>query len=111
METSEVIETLSLFGIPAGGADGVRRILARLVAAESLSLGELQTARDIVRRKGGAGDAAYLFLAAMFLSLRGGNTFLRPKKGPALLQAGGYLEEPADGGGSDETYCAEVRQT
>ena len=110
METSEVIGILSLFGIPASGSDGIRRILARLVAAESLSLGELQTARDIVRRKDGVGDAAYLFLAAMFLSLRGGNTFLRPKKGPALLQAGGYLEESADGVGSGEKFCVEVRQ-
>jgi len=110
MRTEDVIECLSLFGIPHGDSCGVRRILARLVAAGSLSLGELQTARDIVERSKSPKEAAYLFLAAMFASQRGGNAFLRPEKGVALLQAGGYLEESAEEGApSNEEHCADVR--
>ena len=77
MEIAEAVRCLSLFGIPGENTpDGVREILARLVAAGSLSLGELQTARDIVKRKNCTDGLAYLFLSAMFLSQRGGNTFL-----------------------------------
>ena len=92
MDSPVIIHRLNLFGIPDGKMAGdvarVRKILARLVEAESLSLAELQTARDIAKMSGDVRAEAYLFLAAMFLSLHGGNTFLRPEKGPALLEAG-----------------------
>lgn len=75
--TEDANRKLGLFGIPGGETreDGtVRGILARLLAAGAVSLGELQTARDIVGRKPGTDPHAYLFLAAMFASLRDGNT-------------------------------------
>ena len=114
MEIVEVARRLSLFGIPQQKDEkAVRDILARLVVAGSLSLGELQTARDIVRRacagRGGCvKDTVYLFLAAMFISQKGGNAFLRPEMGVSLLQTGGYLEEAMDGTVSNETYCKGV---
>ena len=46
-------DTLKLFGIPSGDAgagEDVRKILARLLAARSLRLAQLQTARDIFER-------------------------------------------------------------
>ena len=110
MDTTEKVRRLSLFGIPQGDSREVREMLARLVAAESLSLGELQLARDIVKRVRCEDDAAYLFLAAMCISERGGNAFLRPGKGAELLERAGYLEEYAkDGMASNEEYRATVR--
>ena len=112
MEIKEIARRLSLFGIPRGDSDAVREILARLVAAESISLGELQTARDIVGRSAGCeNDAAYIFLAAMFLSQRKGNAFLRAKTGATLLQKGGYIEDAVDGIASNDEYAAMVRTT
>ena len=113
MELSVNIHRLDLFGIPDDGIAGdvvrVRKMLARLVEAESLSLAELQTARDIAKMSGGARAEAYLFLAAMFVSLHGGNTFLRPEKGTALLEAGGYIEPPEVGEYANADYCADVQ--
>ena len=109
MEVTEIVRRLSLFGIPRGESRNVREFLARLVAAGSLSLGELQTARDIVARAGCVDDAVYLFLAAMFISQREGNAFLRPEKGAALLQKGGYLEEPAEGTVPNEVFLKTVQ--
>ena len=83
MEAERAERRLELFGIPGGAmrfAPEVRRTLARLVSAGELSLGELQTARDIVRRCR-CGDAwAYLFLAGMFASLRSGNAAFNPAR-------------------------------
>ena len=109
MEVTEIVRRLSLFGIPRGESRNVREFLARLVAAGSLSLGELQTARDIVARAGCVDDAVYLFLAAMFISQREGNAFLRPEKGAALFQKGGYLEEPAEGTVPNEVFLKTVQ--
>ena len=109
MEITEIVRRLSLFGIPRGGTRKVREILARLVAAESISLGELQIARDVVERAGRANDAVYLFLAAMFISRRGGNAFLRPEKGATLLQNGGYLEAAVAGAASNDEYFKAVQ--
>lgn len=111
MEIMEVKRFLSLLGIPQkANADDMHDILARLVAAGSLSFGELQTARDIVNRTKCANNAAYLFLAAMFISQKGGNAFLRPEKGVSLLLAGGHLEETMEGAISDEKYAEKVNQ-
>jgi len=76
MTKEEANRLLRRFEIPGGGEDAekIRDILARLLALRAISLGELQTARDIVGRKEGAGPHAYLFLAAMFVSLREGST-------------------------------------
>ena len=97
MSFSENIHRLHLFGIPpensSDNAGRVRNVLARLVEAESLSLSDLQTARDIVRRFPDAPAETYLFLAAMFLSVADGNTFLRPEKGWKVLMRGGHLDE------------------
>ena len=100
MERDVNIHRLALFGIPPedarGDVKGVRRMLARLIAAESLSLVEMQTARDMAKLLCDVPAEAYLFLAAMFLSQRGGNTFLRPEKGIALLVTGGHMEKSDD---------------
>ena len=113
MDPSVNIHRLNLFGIPDGKMAGdvvrVRKILARLVEAEALSLAELQTARDIAKMSGDVRAEAYLFLAAMFLSLHGGNTFLRPEKGSALLEAGGYLDSSEEGEYANADYCADVQ--
>ena len=68
-------DTLKLFGIPSGDAgagEDVRKILARLLAARSLRLAQLQTARDIFERAKEQGKEQdvhlYLFLAAMLSS-------------------------------------------
>lgn len=82
MEFEAAMRKLRLFGIPGGGgaaADDVRVTLARLLVSRAVSPGELQTARDIVKRaekgmEGTVPDAAYVFLAAMFVSLHDGNT-------------------------------------
>ena len=81
MTTDEAKRTLELFGIPGGTteADGtVRGILARLLAFRAVSIGELQVARDVVERTKAADPHAFLFLAAMFVSLRDGNTAFNP---------------------------------
>ena len=115
MELAVNIHRLSLFGIPDGNMAGdvglVRKILARLLETDSISLAELQTARDIVKKLDDVRAEAYLFLAAMFLSLHGGNTFLRPEKGVALLDAGGYLDPPGDGEYSNAGYHVDVQET
>ena len=110
MEIKEIVRRLSLFGIPRGDSRVVREILARLVAADSISFGELQTARDIVGRSAGCeNDAVYLFLAAMFISQRGGNAFLRAEKGATLLLQGGYVEDAQDGNVPNDEYAAMVQ--
>ena len=106
MDVKKAAELLALFGIKAAG--GTREILARLVSAQSLSLGELQTARDIVSRRAGACDdgAAYLFLAAMFISRRGGNAFLRTENGASLVAEGCVMAD-AGGEGNEKPFSAE----
>lgn len=77
MERGEAERRLAIFGIPGGAtaeAAAVRGLLAHLLASGAVALGELQTARDIMRRKERVPPAAALFLAAMFVSLRDGNT-------------------------------------
>lgn len=77
MEIEEAKRKLKAFEIPGGEGEtalNVRDILAWLLASKAVSLGELQMARDIVRRKQNVPSAAYLFLAAMFVSLHNGNT-------------------------------------
>ena len=76
MEVNEAEERLKLFEIPRGDDDAakeVRSVLAWLLASRALSLGELQTARDIVGRSPKASASTYLFLAGMFASLHQGN--------------------------------------
>jgi exodeoxyribonuclease V alpha subunit len=110
MEMTETGHRLALFGIPPGASRDVRGILARLLVADSLSFGELQTARDIVGRCAEAvDDAVYVFLAAMFISQRAGNACLRAEKGVDLLVRGGHLENGDDEGVSNDDYAARVR--
>lgn len=94
MTNEEANRRLGLFGIPDGddeAARTVRDILARLLTFRAVSLGELQTARDIVDRKPGTDPHAYLFLAAMFASLREGNTAFNLARKDN--ERGGLLEE------------------
>ena len=94
MTHEEAKRKLELFEIPGGSGDAVekiRGILARLLAFRAVSLGELQTARDIVGRKEGTAPHAYLFLAAMFVSLRDGNTAFNPNR--KENQHGGLLAD------------------
>ena len=102
----EIVRRLTLFGIPSHDVAGIRSMLARLVFARSLSLGELQIARDIVQRTPLGEDEpfAYLLIAALFLSEHGGNTFLRPEKGVELLTMGGYLEADETAETSNAAY-------
>ena len=108
MSIEETAHRLRLFGIPdveaSGNVDAVRKVLARLVEEESLSLFDLQTARDIVRRAADVPAEAYLFLAAMFLSVRDGNILLRSAKGPNLLKKGGHLDEDGEGGDTNAQF-------
>ncbi len=93
MTTDEATRKLELFGIPNGGdeAEKVRGLLAQLLAYRAVSLGELQTARDVVERRPAAGPHAYIFLAAMFASLRDGNTVFNPGREENL--GGGLLAD------------------
>ena len=74
------VSLLKAFGIPKGWDDNaaqdvknVGNILARLIAARSLRLAQLQTARDIYERAGMDEPRLYLFLAALFISAGQGN--------------------------------------
>ena len=94
-------ETLKLFGIPSGDASAVeevRKILARLLAARSLRLAQLQTARDIFERAKEQEKEQevrlYLFLAAMFLSEGQGNAYMKKDAVSRLLIEGGYIDDP-----------------
>ena len=94
-------DTLKLFGIPSGDAgagEDVRKILARLLAARSLRLAQLQTARDIFERAKEQGKEQdvhlYLFLAAMFLSEGQGNAYMKKDAVSRLLIEGGYIDDP-----------------
>ena len=101
---------LKAFGIPAGEGEAaeqagegkvtekVRHVLSRLLAARSLRLAQLQTARDIYERAGGEDPRLYLFLAAMFLSEGQGNAYMRVEKVKSLLEEGGYLDDPEKAG-------------
>lgn len=92
MDYEKSIQRLSLFGIPED-TNGVREILGRLVQTEAISLGEIQTIRDLCAPVTDENLLSALFAAVMFLSLHGGNTFLAPSKGENLLKAGIYLEQ------------------
>ena len=91
---------MDLFGIPAEGdeAKDVRNILARILAGGSLSLSDMQSARDVAEHLHAQTTGVYLFLAAMQLSLKAGNTFLRIDRGPDLLKAAVRVEDDDDGG-------------
>ena len=88
-----------LFGIPAkgDGEEEVRNILARILAGGSLSLSDMQSARDVAEHLHAQTPGVYLFLAAMQLSLKAGNTFLRIDRGPDLLKAAVRVEDDDDG--------------
>ena len=91
---------MDLFGIPAEGdeAKDVRNIFARILAGGSLSLSDMQSARDVAEHLHAQTPGVYLFLAAMQLSLKAGNTFLRIDRGPDLLKAAVRMEDDDDGG-------------
>ena len=109
MEMKEAKRRVALFKIADGSdSDAVSDILARLLVAGSLSMGELQTSRDIMQRKACENPFACLFLAVMFLSQRNGNAFLRTTKGVELLKTGGYLEEDKQGVTSNDEYARTV---
>ena len=110
MTNYEAERRLCLFGIPARSAEPekVREILARILAEGSLSLSDLQTARDVVEHDGLKTPESYLFLAAMELALRAGNTYLRFDRGPELLKQAGCADgqiEPAFGAAVDECWA------
>ena len=98
MTIEEAVRRLHLFGIPAGGdgANEVRDILARILARGALSLSDMQSARDVVEHLRVQDPGACLFLAAMCLSLKDGNTFLRIGKGADLLKKAGHMEDGHD---------------
>ena len=94
------ISLLKAFGIPKvwgekpeDVVEGVGNILARLLAARSLRLAHLQTARDIYERAGVDDPRLYLFLAALFISAGQGNAYMEVNKMGGLLVNGGYLDE------------------
>ena len=98
MTIEEAVRRLHLFGIPAGGdgANDVRNILARILAGGALSRSDMQSARDVVEHLQTKDPGVYLFLAAMCLSLKDGNTFLRIGKGANLLKKAGRMEDGHD---------------
>ena len=91
---------MDLFGIPlkGDGAEDVRNILARILAGGGLSFSDMQSARDVAEHLHAQTPGVYLFLAAMQLSLKAGNTFLRIDRGPDLLKAAVRMEDDDDGG-------------
>ncbi len=90
------MDLLERFNIPSSSsaqATTVRSVLSALITARVLTLGELQTARDIIARRPAASASdiesyAYLFIAALFFAEHLGNTFLRVHNDevPTLLQ-------------------------
>lgn len=101
MTIEESERRLRLFGIPGKGEgeDDIRKVLARILARGSLAFSDLQTARDVMEHLKAADPGLYLFLAAMQLSLKDGNTFLRLEKGSGLLKAAVHRED-----GQDDEY-------
>ncbi|MBQ6140572.1 MAG: exodeoxyribonuclease V subunit alpha [Kiritimatiellae bacterium] len=99
MTIQEAGRRLHLFGIAAegGGAGDVCNILVRILAGGSLSLSDMQSARDVAEHLHAQTPGVYLFLAAMQLSLKAGNTFLRIDRGPGLLKAAVRMENDDDG--------------
>lgn len=95
MTIQEADRRLRLFGILAkgDGADEVRAMLARILAGGSLSLSDMQLARDVAEHLHAHTPGVYLFLAVMQLSLKAGNTFLRIDRGPNLLKAAVRMED------------------
>ena len=113
MTIQEAERRLGLFGIPAAmpdirdcgragrstlpadgdGADKVLNILARILARGALSLSDMQSARDVAEHLQAKDPGVYLFLAAMQLSLKEGNTFLRGGRGADLLKKAGRMED------------------
>lgn len=90
---------MHLFGIPVKG-DGAKEvwdILARILAGGSLALSDMQSARDVAEHLHAQTPGVYLFLAAMQLSLKAGNTFLRIDRGSDLLKAAVRMENDDDG--------------
>ena len=103
-------DTLKLFGIPSGDAgavEDVRKILARLLAARTLRLAQLQTARDIYERASAEDPRLYLFLAAMFLSEGQGNAYMKKDAVSDLLVTGGYIDDPKKAGVEENAAYAE----
>ena len=98
MTFEEAERRLRLFGIPGKGegADDIRKVLSRILAGGSLALSDLQIARDVTERLHLKNPCLYLFLAAMQLSLKDGNTFFRLEKGPGLLKAAVHREDGRD---------------
>nr|MCR5839426.1 AAA family ATPase [Kiritimatiellia bacterium] len=126
MTIEESNRRLCLFGIPPRRrrnheegiknedkvTENVRAILARLLAARSLRLAQLQTARDIYERAGKDDPRLYLFLAAMFLSEGQGNAYMRVGKVPSLLKEGGYLDDYEKAGfdKDNQQFSEEVKE-
>ena len=98
MTIEESNRRLCLFGIPpkGDGADDIQKVLARVLAGGSLSLSDVQSARDVAEHLHLQDPALYLFLAAMQLSLQDGNTFLRIERGAELLKKAGHIEAGHD---------------
>lgn len=126
MTIEESNRRLCLFGIPPRRrrnheegiknedkvTENVRAILARLLAARSLRLAQLQTSRDIYERAGKDDPRLYLFLAAMFLSEGQGNAYMRVGKVPSLLKEGGYLDDYEKAGfdKDNQQFSEEVKE-
>ena len=98
MTIEEAVRRLRLFGIPAdgSGAKEIRDVLARILARGALLLSDMQSARDVAEHLQTKDPGVYLFLAAMCLSLKDGNTFLRIGKGADLLKMAGHMEDGHD---------------
>lgn len=98
MTIEEAARRLRLFGIPVegDGAEDVRNVLARILAGGALSLSDMQSARDVAEHLRSRDPGVYLFLAAMRLSQKAGNTFLRIGKGADMLKAAARSENVED---------------
>ncbi len=111
----KIVSLLKAFEIPEGEEEKnekIRSVLARLLAARSLRLANLQTARDIVKQKNLNTPEAFLFLAAMFVSEGEGNAYMRGDEAVGLLVNGGYLDDYARMGfpDSNEQYEKTVKE-
>ena len=111
MSGSEAEVWLKRFGIPIGDGErqtAVRRVLARLLAAGGIELGCLQLVRDVVEISRPVEPEAFLFVTAMILAVRAGNTHLVPTKGVRFLADAGYLAACDEGQLANEDFERQV---
>ena len=112
MENAEIERRLKLFSIPPSfdGCDEVRPIIERLVRSGALTFSDLLQARDLCEESSIQNPYVYLVLAAMKLSLKSGNVFLRLSKAEKFLADALYLRGEGATDSAYATYLERLRE-